>query len=130
MLDSWRVPAALKQHALPKRRVEVSCELRRAVADEKLEGMLDLPILAPRERYRRQMHPERCVDDCVRMSTDSSYVGWLWWSAFPWPVQKPHAVVAELDTGIVISLAGALYAVIARNLDGVFANAASASWMW
>ena len=130
MLDSWRVPAALKQHALPKRRVEVSCELRRAVADEKLEGMLDLPILAPRERYRRQMHPERCVDDCVRMSTDSYYVGWLWCRAFSRPVQKPHTVVAKLYAGVVISLASTLYAVIAGDLDGVLANAASASWMW
>jgi hypothetical protein len=130
MFDGWRVSAALEQHTLPKRRVEVARKLRRAVSDEKLKGMLDFSVLAPRNRYRREMHPERCVDDRICMSTDSAHVGRLWWGAFSRLVQQPHAVIAELYVRIIVSLTGALYAVIARNLDGVFANAASASWMW
>ena len=48
VFDGWRVPTALEQHALPERRVEVPCELRRTVTDEELEGMLNLSVLAPR----------------------------------------------------------------------------------
>jgi hypothetical protein len=55
MLDSWRMTAALEQHALPEGRIEIARELRCAVADEELEGMLHLPVLAPRDRDGRQV---------------------------------------------------------------------------
>lgn len=127
MLDSWRMAAALEEHALPERRVEVSCQLRRAVPDEELEGMLHFSVFAPRDRYGGQMQPQRGVDNCICVSTDSAHIGWLWCRAFSRSVQKPHTVVAELYAGVVVTLAGALYAVIAGNLDSIFANAASAS---
>ena len=92
--------------------------------------MLQLPVLAPRNRYGRQVQPERGVYDCVGVSTDPAYVGWLWCRAFPRLVQKLHAVVTKLYARIVASLAGALYAVIAGDLDGVFAKAAGLSGVW
>ena len=61
---------------------------------------------------------------------NTTYLGWLWCRAFSRPVQKPHAVVAKLYARIIVSLAGALYAVIAGDLNSVFANAARTSRMW
>lgn len=76
------------------------------------------------------MHSERCVDDRICMSSDSAYIGWLWWSAFSRFVQQPHAVIAKLNIRIVVSLTGTLYAVIAGDLYSIFADAAASSGMW
>lgn len=100
------------------------------MTDEELEGMLDLSVLAPRYRYGCQVQAQCCIDDYFGVSTDSAYIGWLWCRAFSRPVQKPHAVVAKLYARIIVSLAGALYAVIAGDLNSVFANAARTSRMW